>query len=258
LILNYIDKKHQDKGKKQSQFYWLYGRNPVLQAILNPKRIVKELIINHNVEKLWRQQNINFDGYRYKVLTNEQIALTLPDKGINSQGVAALVKPLTWPGLEQFLAQLKNNEAATVIVLDQLTDPQNIGAIFRLALAFSADAIIMQDRHSPAENASIAKAAAGALELVPRIDVTNISSALTTLKEMGFWVFAMDGDGENTPEDTLKFTKKCFVFGSEGDGIRPLVKKNCDMTLRIPTTSLVESLNVATACAITLYSVYNR
>lgn len=255
--MNYINKKHVEHGRQKNQFYWLYGRNPVLQAILNQKRIVKELIISHSVEKLWLQQNINFADFRYKVLSNEQIALAIPDKGVNPQGVAALVKPLTWPGLEQFLAEL-SKENATIIVLDQLTDPQNIGAIFRLALAFSVDAIIMQDRHSPAENASIAKAAAGALELIPRIDVTNISAALMTLKEMGFWIFAMDGDGKNIPEDASRFAKKCFVFGSEGDGIRPLVKKNCDMTLRISTTSLVESLNVATACAIALYAVYNR
>lgn len=245
-----MNKKHASAND-----YWLYGHHPVISALQNPKRVIKQFVLSSQGEKFLRQTNPSLlQQYKYTIVDNEYFDKILPQNRRNHQGMAIHTTPLVWPSLEVFLDSIAKGQRSTIIMLDQLTDPQNIGSIFRIALAFGAAAIVMQERNAPEENAVIAKAAAGALELVPRISVTNLSTALQSLKAYGYWAIALDGTGKTTIGKTIEYDKKCFVFGSEGNGIRPLVLKNCDLAARIPISPDIESLNVATAVAIAMYA----
>jgi 23S rRNA (guanosine2251-2'-O)-methyltransferase len=139
-----------------------------------------------------------------------------------------------------------------VLVLDQITDPQNIGALFRSAAAFGARAVIVQDRRTPPLSCALAKAAAGAIEKIPCVEVVNIARAIEALQELGYFCAGLAGDA-NTEIGSLPVAPLALVMGAEGDGLRRLVAEKCDQLFRIPIQSDMESLNVSTAAAISLY-----
>jgi 23S rRNA (guanosine2251-2'-O)-methyltransferase len=142
-----------------------------------------------------------------------------------------------------------------VLVLDQLSDPHNVGAILRTAAAFQVTAVVVQDRHAPPQSGALAKAASGALDLVPYVEVVNISRALDLLAERGFWRIALAGDGEQSLAQAVPDGDVALVLGSEGDGIRRLVREHCETAAFIPIGKAVESLNVSNAAAIALYEL---
>ena len=144
-------------------------------------------------------------------------------------------------------------EKCHILILDQVTDPQNIGAIIRSAVAFNTLALIMQDKNSPIENGAMAKASAGMIEHLPIARVTNLSRAIEKLKNAGFWTVGMDGYAKTTIDKLQKPLKTAIIMGSEGKGMRRLVEENCDISVKLPMSPLTESLNVATAAAIALY-----
>jgi 23S rRNA (guanosine2251-2'-O)-methyltransferase len=171
------------------------------------------------------------------------------------QGLALKAGPLPELTADDLVARCADNANAVVLVLDQVTDPHNIGAILRSATAFGASAVIVQDRHSPEQTGVLAKAASGTLEKMPLIRVTNLVRTLETLKKGGFWVAGLAADGRTTIGGAKLSGKIALCLGSEGDGLRRLTREACDLLLRLPMVpGAVESLNVSNAAAVALYA----
>ncbi len=224
-------------------YYWLFGLHPVQMALANPKRAKNELLATPNaLSKLPK-------GAKARQVTPEELNRLLP-AGSNHQGVALAVQPLKSPPLAEILSTGK-----PLVILDQVTDPQNIGAILRSAAAFGAGAVIVQDKNSPPENATIAKIAAGALELVPYVNVTNLSRCIEEGQKAGYWAVGLDGEAEQTLVQCKLSSKTILVMGAEGAGMRRLVAEHCDMLAKLPIDSRMESLNVSVAAGIALYEI---
>ena len=168
------------------------------------------------------------------------------------QGVVIEVAPLEDMWLADLLAEAP--EKAVLLVLDQVTDPHNVGAIMRSAAAFGAIGIVTQDRHSPSEGGVLAKAASGALERVPWARVVNLNRALEEIAEAGFWRIGLAGDSTTEIKDALGPQRVALVLGAEGPGMRQNVRDHCDAVAKLPISDAVESLNVSNAAAIALYA----
>lgn len=168
------------------------------------------------------------------------------------QGVVIEVEPLDDVWLDDVLANAP--DTAVLLVLDQVTDPHNVGAILRSAAAFGAIAIVTQDRHSPPESGALAKAASGTLETVPWIRTVNLARALGDIAEAGFWRIGLTGDTEMALKNALGPKRVALVLGAEGPGLRPNTREHCDALARLPISSAVESLNVSNAAAVALYA----
>jgi 23S rRNA (guanosine2251-2'-O)-methyltransferase len=168
------------------------------------------------------------------------------------QGLVIEVEPLEDHWLGDVLSGAP--ERALLLVLDQVTDPHNVGAILRSAAAFGAVGIVTQDRHSPPESGALAKAASGALERVPWARVVNLARALDEIGEAGFWRVGLAGEAEMELKDALGPPRVALVLGAEGPGLRPNTREHCDAVARLPISSAVESLTVSNAAAVALYA----
>lgn len=168
------------------------------------------------------------------------------------QGVVIEVEPLEDVWLGDVLAAAPDR--ATLLVLDQVTDPHNVGAILRSAAAFAAVGIVTQDRHSPPESGALAKAASGALERVPWVRTVNLARALEDIAEAGFWRIGLAGDTDTTLAEALGPPRIALVLGAEGPGLRHNTREHCDALARLPISEAIESLNVSNAAAIALYA----
>ncbi len=168
------------------------------------------------------------------------------------QGLVIEVDPLEDIWLADVLGDAP--EKAILLVLDQVTDPHNVGAIFRSAAAFGAIGIVTQDRHSPTEGGVLAKAASGALERVPWVRVVNLARALEEIAEAGFWRIGLAGDATTDLKDALGPPRVALVLGAEGPGMRANTREHCDALARLPIGEAVESLNVSNAAAVALYA----
>ena len=168
------------------------------------------------------------------------------------QGVVIEAEPLEEVWLDDVLQ--RSSERAVLLVLDQVTDPQNVGAILRSAAAFGAIGIVTQDRHSPPESGVVAKAASGALERMPWVRVVNLARALEEIGEAGFWRIGLTGDAATELKDALGPQRVAVVLGAEGPGLRPNTREHCDALARLPISEAVESLNVSNAAAVALYA----
>jgi 23S rRNA (guanosine2251-2'-O)-methyltransferase len=180
------------------------------------------------------------------------------------QGLALSVAPLPSLSLEKALTNETNAElnqasgaatTATVLVLDRINDPHNLGAILRSAVAFGVRAVILPHRQSAELGGATAKAASGALDMIPIVEVANLSRALDQLKDLGYWRAGLDGQAEQTISDAPTFDKLALVLGAEGTGIRRLVGEHCDLMLKLPISERMESLNVSVACGIALFGL---
>jgi 23S rRNA (guanosine2251-2'-O)-methyltransferase len=168
------------------------------------------------------------------------------------QGVALLVEPLEPVALEDAIAA----SDGPVLLLDQVTDPRNVGAILRSAAAFGAACVVLQDRHAPPETGALARAASGALDIVPVVREVNLSRAIASLQKSGFWVMGLAGDASRTlAEARPRDRRVALVLGAEDTGLRRLQRETCDELVRLPITPAMESLNVAAAAAVALYEV---
>ena len=168
------------------------------------------------------------------------------------QGVVIEVEPLEEVWLDEILTGAPDR--ALLLVLDQVTDPHNVGAILRSAAAFGAVGIVTQDRHSPPESGVVAKAASGALERVPWARVVNLARALEEIGDAGFWRIGLTGEAATELKDALGPQRVALVLGAEGPGLRPNTKEHCDALARLPISEAVESLNVSNAAAVALYA----
>ena len=220
-------------------------------ALGNPRRGVKRAVLT---ERAAAELGPSLLGrVRHETADADAVGRLLPAGSVH-QGAALLCEPL--PGGD--LGQLLESTAGAprlVLVLDQITDPHNVGAILRSAVAFGVAAVIVQSRHAPPESGVLAKAASGALDLVPYISVVNIARTLEELGAAGFWRVALAGDGEQKLDEARGPGDTALVLGSEGEGLRRLVRERCDVGAFIPITRGMESLNVSNAAAVALYEL---
>nr|WP_292071741.1 23S rRNA (guanosine(2251)-2'-O)-methyltransferase RlmB [Brevundimonas sp. UBA7534] len=226
----------------------MWGRHPVLAALANPARRGTGRLLATPERAAEIEAGDLAHGHRIETIDPQALTRMLPPGAVH-QGLAFKVQPLEGVALDD----LAEPAQGVIVMLDQLTDPQNVGAIFRSALAFGARGIIVQDRHAPALAGALAKAAVGATERLPHARVTNLSRALERLADLGWRAVGLDGAGEQTLEEALDSQPTVLVMGSEGDGIRRLVAEHCDVLAKIPMPGGFESLNVSNAAAVALY-----
>jgi 23S rRNA (guanosine2251-2'-O)-methyltransferase len=230
---------------------WLYGLHAVQAALANPRRkLGRAALTPKAIETLGSRL---LARVRVETLEPGAIDRLLPPGAVH-QGAALEAWPLKSPDLDDVLAQPAEGRRV-VLVLDQLSDPHNVGAILRTAAAFGVTAVVVQDRNAPPQSGALAKAASGALDIIPYLEVVNIARALDQLAERGFWRIALAGDGESTLAEAVPAGDVALVLGSEGAGIRRLVREHCEASAFIPISKTMESLNVSNAAAVALYEL---
>ncbi len=221
----------------------IYGWHSVAAALRNPARHIRKLLATENAAR-----RLSDEGFTVKpeIVRPSAIAERLLPDAVH-QGLYLETDPLPSPAIEDVPAK------GAVLVLDQITDPHNVGAIFRSAAAFGATAIVTTQRHSPDATGALAKAASGALELVPLINVQNLARALEALKASGFLVVGLDSSGDSDLASLKLRAPLALVLGAEGKGLRQLTKATCDHVARIDLPGEIKSLNVSNAAALSLY-----
>jgi 23S rRNA (guanosine2251-2'-O)-methyltransferase len=223
----------------------LYGWHTVTAALANPARQFRKLLVTENALRRLTEENIALP-LAPDVVRPDTIAAQLTPDAVH-QGLLAETDPLPSPGIEDLA------ESGIVLVLDQITDPHNVGAIMRTAAAFGVAAIVTTARHSPEATGVLAKSASGALELVPIAIVQNLARALAAMKERGFLVVGLDS---NAPDDLAAVGLRApmaLVLGAEGKGLRQLTGATCDRLARLDLPGAIKSLNVSNAAALALY-----
>lgn len=244
-----MQNKEQKSGRSNEVV--LYGKHAVFSALKNPKRqIMKLMILKENESELKKE----FAGQVYQIVQKKDMEKLLAPNAVH-QGYVLITKPLPSMFLEDLIEKTANEQRCVVLILDQVTDPQNVGAIIRSAAAFHATAIIVQDKNAPFESGAMAKASAGTIEFMPLVRVTNLTRAIETLKKTGFWIVGMDGYAKQKIDEVDKNSKLAVIMGSEGAGMRRLVEESCDIKVRLEINEKVESLNVSAAAAIVLYEL---
>lgn len=229
---------------------WLYGRHAVAAALANPERKIKRVVATKNAADWLIKAGAGEAGLaRLEDLKPDAIDRLLHEGAVH-QGLAMLTQELPRARLKEVCAPAERQ--TPVLVLDQITDPQNIGALFRSAAAFGAKAVIVQERRTPPLSGALAKAAAGALEIIPCVQAVNIARAIEALKDLGYHCAGLAGEAGADITD-FPDAPIALVMGAEGAGLRQLVGATCDRLYRIPIAAGVESLNVSNAAAISLY-----
>lgn len=236
----------------------IYGTHAVLAALQNPARSHRKLMLTEESRSLLERDfppDVATLIASASFASRAELARLVPP-GATHQGIILETEPLPSVHIEDLCARDENNPRAPVVVLDQVSDPHNVGAILRSAAAFGARGLVMQDRHSPTNTPALAKAAAGALEILPLARVTNLARALDVLKEADFWCIGLDGEADVTLADAVQNTMPpVIVLGAEGSGLRRLTAERCDTLAKIPMPGAMPSLNVSNAAAIALYEI---
>jgi len=225
----------------------MWGRHAVAAALDNPQRKVLRAWATHEAAS-----QMQFPKEVPVTFADVADLGRLVPHDAPHQGLVIEVEPLEDIWLGDLLSGAP--ERALLLVLDQVTDPHNVGAIVRSAAAFGAIGIVTQDRHSPPEGGALAKAASGALERVPWVRVVNLARALEEIAEAGFWRIGLAGEAETDLKDALGPQRVALVLGAEGPGMRSNTREHCDALARLPITGEVESLNVSNAAAVALYA----
>jgi 23S rRNA (guanosine2251-2'-O)-methyltransferase len=231
---------------------WLYGHHAVAAALANPNRRLRRLLLTEEAEaalgKLlpppWAVSPERVERSRLDTLLGRDIV---------HQGAALLADPLAPPSLQSVL-----EKPGVIIVLDQVTDPRNVGAIMRSAAAFGAAAVITQDRNAPEETGGLAKAASGALEKMPLLRAVNIARTIIALKAANVWCIGLDAAGKPLSGPAFADRRVALVLGAEGEGLRRLTRETCDEIAGLTIKGAVESLNVSAAASVALYELSRR
>jgi 23S rRNA (guanosine2251-2'-O)-methyltransferase len=233
------------RGDDADETIIMYGWHTVTAALRNPARVIRKFLVTENAARKLTEEGIQ-SMLLPEVVRPSAIAERLLPDAVH-QGLYLETDPLPSPDVEKIPAR------GVVLVLDQITDPHNVGAIFRSAAAFGATAIVTTQRHSPDATGALAKAASGALEHVPLVSVQNLARGLAALKESGFLVVGLDSDGEADLASLKLRTPLALVLGAEGKGLRQLTKEICDHVARIDLPGEIKSLNVSNAAVLGLY-----
>lgn len=228
----------------------LWGRHAVEAALMNPARSHRKLwATREGIDSLEGELPDDFPVEYADVADLARLVA----RDAPHQGLVLECEPLDDVFLDDVL-----DDGRPIVILDQVTDPHNVGAIMRSAAAFDAAAIVTQDRHAPPESGVVAKSASGALERVPWVRVVNLARTLETLAERGYWRIGLTGHAEATLSDALPAGPVALVLGAEGEGMRHNIEQHCDALARLPISNAIESLNVSNAAAIALYAVATR
>lgn len=223
---------------------WLWGQHAVEAAIANGNRVIQRCVATENAAR-----RTGFD--HFEIMDPKALDKLLPPGAVH-QGLAIKTMPLEPAALEDVIAGPEAPQR--LCVLDQISDPHNLGAVFRSAAAFDVGGLVLQTRHTPPVTGVAAKAAAGAIEAVSEVRVVNIARALKQLADAGYHTIGLAGEGEETIASAVKGAPRiAFVMGAEGSGLRPAVAKACATLARIPMVPGMESLNVSNAAAIAFY-----
>ncbi len=242
---------------------WIYGIHPVLAALANPQRTHHRLVVGRDCAQALQSRlgdAVEAGGkteMTAEVLDKKDLAALLPPMAVH-QGLALHSQLPEPPGLEDIMQAAADRQQAVLVILDQASDPHNIGAVLRSAAAFGALALVLPDRHTPEATGAMAKAASGALELVPMIRVSNLVRAMGHLKDAGFWCVGLDGSAATTLPRADLPARTALVLGAEGGGLRRLSREHCDLLVRVPINERMESLNLSNAAAVALYEHARR
>lgn len=232
--------------------YWIYGHHAVEAALANPARTALKLLVASGQPF----PDAIPDGLDVQTTDRRDIDQRVGPGAVH-QGLALLVRPLENADLSDLARMAEGRDRSVVVVLDQVTDPHNVGAVLRSAAAFGALGVVVQDRHAPDESGTLAKSASGGLETVPIVRATNLARALDDLKSDGFWCLGLDGEADVCLPDHTFAERTALVIGAEGTGLRHLVAEHCDMLIKIPMPGPMrgdmESLNLSNAAAVALY-----
>lgn len=236
----------------------LFGFHAIEAAWLNADRTIRTLYCTDNAlagfqDTLKKARHAGLNRPDPEVVSKEQLDSSFP-KGTVHQGLGLVCDQLPELGLDDILIREREKDKSLLVILDQVTDPHNVGAILRSACAFDADGMILQTKHAPDLGGVLAKTACGALEHVPVAFETNLSRAIETLQENGYFVYGLDERGEDISGIDFA-TKAALVLGAEGPGMRRLVKEHCDALVRLPMQGKMPSINVSNAAAVALYEI---
>jgi 23S rRNA (guanosine2251-2'-O)-methyltransferase len=227
----------------------LYGWHTVMAALANPQRRFRRLLVTENAARRLAEEKIA-PGVKIEMVRPDAIDALVGAEAVH-QGLYAETDPLPSPTLEDVAS-------GVLLVLDQITDPHNVGAILRSAAAFAATAVVTTARHSPEATGVLAKAASGALDYVPIVTVGNLSQALRTLKDLGTLLVGLDSSGEADLAKVTFAAPVALVLGAEGKGLRHLTRTTCDVVARLELPGAIKSLNVSNATALALYIATTR
>jgi len=236
---------------------WLYGDHAVLAALANPDRKIKRFLTTESKLQylMEHQPGVVKNPSSAEIVSNDDLRDLLPEQAIH-QGLALKASPLPEHDIEDVPSLQNSPDYSSVAILDQVTDPHNVGAILRSAAAFNIDALVLPARHSPPVTGVLARSASGALETVPLIRVNNLARALDKLADMGYWRIGLDGRADQQLDQAIKSAEKiALILGSEGKGLRRLTEEKCDLMGKLPISPKIESLNVSNAAAISFYEV---
>ena len=249
----WVIQKEQQKKAANQETIWLFGLHAVQDALRNPHREKLRLVVSKNAAvKL--TEAIAFAGIEPEFSDPRRFAAPI-DSGSVHQGAALEVKPLNWGSLED-ITLAAGNRAPRLVLLDQVTDPHNVGAILRSSEVFGTNAVIGTQRHSAPETGALAKTASGALERQPYLRLRNLSDTIIALQEKGYWVIGLDGEADFTIEQaSAEKTNQpiALVLGAEGRGLRQRTKDTVNVLAKIKSAKSFGSLNVSNAAAVSLY-----
>jgi len=251
-------------SNKDPDHIWIYGRHGVFSVLENTNRKIYEIIYNKKLpmyekEISSRLKKINL-AIKPKKANKKEIDKIFFEKK-KHQGIVVRCSKLIIPSYEKIFEKKESSSCNVGLLLDNITDINNIGAIYRNSFAFNIDFIISETRNSPLENNSLINSACGCYDKIRSYKTKNINLAIKVLKEKNWWIIGLDHKGDLNLKDFIKAkkhkTKIIFVLGSEGRGIRELIKKNCDIIINIETDKNSQSINVSSAAAILLYNIKN-
>ncbi len=232
-------------AERRPETVWIYGIHPALAALANPRRDIRRIVATDNALTRLAAAGATF-AIAPEKSTPRNLDRLLGGEAVH-QGIAIETAPLPTISLADISAP------RLIVVLDQVTDPHNVGAILRSAAAFAADAVIVTGRHAPVESGTLAKAASGALDRIAWIAVANLARALAEIGTMGFTRIGLDSAAETPLEGALTGNRIALVLGAEGKGLRRLTRETCDAVARLPVPGALASLNVSNAAVLALH-----
>ncbi len=255
--MSFHKKNNNQKKQKQENERLIYGFHAVRAALQNKKRHIHKIWATENALKQISEE-IDNNQHPKPIITDRKFLDKKLLQNTVHQGIVIETDPLEEFFLSDLLIQAQQTKNMTVVILDHVTDPHNIGAILRSMSAFGASYLIVHKRHTSPITGTVAKIATGAVEYIPVIRVQNLSDAVTELKLSGFNILGMDEHATDSIGDQNRHDKNVLIMGAEGKGMREKLKNSCDQRVRLPTMGPIQSLNVSVATGIALFSLHKE